>query len=247
MVTAPGSSTPVPVPFAGLGIMTIDYQGRETDHATAAAGGQIQEVDSSGTIQVNPDCTATETWTFGGEQFTGRYVILDNGNEMRYLPTKFPGGPTVGIAYLRRLSWGEPQCTSDMVRGVYAGSYEGTVMMLVPGQSQPVPTPAAAILAITFQHGGTGTATATASLGGTILDVDFSKLSIDVNPDCTATLNYTAVSRQLPGQTFTGSAKYIVLNQGNELWALATKDSGGLPVMVESYKRISMMPLASDR
>jgi hypothetical protein len=114
--------------------------------------------------------------------------------------------------------------------------------MPIPGQAQPVPTPFSAIATATVQWGGTGTAASTASLGGTIVNFEFTKASIQVNPDCTATLNYTAVSKQFPGQTFTGSLKYVVLNNGDELIGMDTESTGVLPIVLEDMKRISMMP-----
>ena len=248
MMNVPGNSSPVPVPFTGLGIGKIDPQGRYTVHATMSAGGQVQDVDSSGSIQVNPDCTATDTYTSGSVQGADRLIILDNGNEMRSMPTKFPLGPFASMFYFRRLAWGDAQCTSDMVRGAYAGWREGTFMMPVPGQSQPVPLPFSALVTFTVQSGGAVTAASTASMGGTIVDFQFPKgSSLQVNPDCTATLNWSAVSKQYPGQTFTGTLKYIVLNYGNELIGLDTQSSSGSSIVIETDKRISMMPIASDQ
>ena len=246
MMNVPGSSTPVPVPFASLGTMNISYQGSYTGHGTISVGGQVQDVDLSGSIQVNPDCTATDTYTVGSLPGADRLIILDSGNEMRMLPTKHPLGPVAEMAYLRRIAWGEPQCTRDMVRGAYAETAEGTLMMPVPGQSQPVPAPSSVITVDTFQYGGTGTAVSTASFGGAILDFQFPKMSMEVNPDCTATLKWSGVSKQLPGQKVVGTVKYIVLNFGNELIGLETENSGGLPIMLTNAKRISMMPLPPD-
>ena len=249
MMNASGSSTPVPVPYAGLGIMKVDYLGSYTVHATLSVGGQIQDVDFAGSIQVNPDCTGTDTYTWGSVQGTGRLEVVDNGNEMHIMPTKYPLGPAAGMAYFRRMAWGEPQqCTTYMVHGVYAGPREGTQMMLVPGQSQPVPVPFSAIHTATFQYDGTGTAAATASLGGTIVDFEFSQISIAVNPDCTATMKFSGVSKQFPGLTFTGAVKYIVLNYGNELIGMDTEANTGLPaVVLDTLERISMMPIPAGR
>ncbi len=248
MMNLPGSSTPVPVPFTGLGIGKIDYQGRYTFHATTSAGGQVQDVDVAGSIQVNPDCTATNTYTSGSVQGADRLIILDGGNEMRSMPTKFPLGPFAGMFYFRRVAWGEAQCGGYMVRGVYAGPREGTQMMPVSGQSQPVPVPFSAIHTATFQYRGTGTAASTASLGGTIADFEFPATSIAVNPDCTATMKYTGTSAQFPGQTFTGTVKYIVLNYGNELIGMDTEANTGLPaVVLDNLKRISMTPMVPNR
>jgi hypothetical protein len=248
MMNVPGSSSPVPVPFTGLGIGKIDYQGHYTVHATMSAGGQVQDVDFSGSIQVNPDCTATDTYTSGSVQGADRLIILENGNEIRSMPTKFPLGPFAGIFYLRRVAWGEAQCGGYMVRGVYAGPREGTQMVSVPGESQPVPVLFSAIHTAMFQNGGTGTAASTASLGGTIVDFEFPGISIAVNPDCTATMKYAGVSKQFPGQKFTGTVKYIVLNSGNELIGMDTEANSGLPaVVLDNLKRISTAPIVPDR
>jgi len=242
MMNVPGSSDPVPVPFTGLGIEKI-AQGRYTVHATMSAGGQVQDVDFSGSIQVNPDCTATDTYTFGSVQGADRLVILDNGNEMRSMPTKFPLGPFAGVFYFRRLAWGDAQCTSDMVRGTYAGWREGTLMMPVSGQSQPVPLPFSALVTFTVQHGGTVTAASTASMGGSVVDFEMPKASLQVNPDCTATLNWSGYPKGFPGQTSTGTLKYIVLNYGDELIGMDTQGSSGSSIVIESDKRISLIPI----
>ena len=120
-------------------------------------------------------------------------------------------------------------------------------MMMVPGQPQPAPTPFSGIVTASIQYDGTVSASSTASLGGTIVEFQFPKGSIQVNPDCTATFNYTGVTPQFPGQAFPGTLKYIVLDNGNELLGLDTKTTGGFPIVLEDLKRISMMPLASGQ
>ncbi|MGJ5814812.1 hypothetical protein [Paludibaculum fermentans] len=247
IMTLPESSTPVPVPFASLGVMKIDKQGRYTAHATTSVGGQVQELDLTGSIQVNADCTATEICAAGPLPCADRLVIL-NANEMRMMPTQYPLGPATGLADFRRLSWGEPHCSAAMVRGLYGGSAEGTFMIPIPGQSQPVPTPFSGLFVMSFQHGGTGTGAATASMAGAIIDVEFPKMSIEVNPDCTAMMKYTdGVSSQMPGRVFSGTLKYIVLGNGNELIGMETESSIGLPVEVENHKRISLLPMVPYR
>lgn len=247
MVTLPNVSTPLPAPFVALGILKIDSQGRYTAHGTAVSGAQIQDADWSGSIQVNPDCTATDTYTYGPVQSADRFVILDNGNEMRAVPTKFFAGPTAAVYSFRRISSGEPHCTGDMVRGVYGGSGEGTYMIPVAGQLAP--TPFSAVVSMTFQplgfHPiGSATVATTASFAGIITDMRSSSVSMVVNPDCSAALEWTA---QLGGQTATGAARYIVLDNGNELIGVAIEDSRGLPVEIENHKRISMSPAALGR
>jgi hypothetical protein len=248
MISVSGVATPMPMPFVALGTVKIDNQGSYTSHGTASYGGQIQKADWSGSIQVNPDCTATDTYTFGPFDGADRWVILGFGNEMRSFPTKLLGNPTAGVYSFRRLSWGEPQCTGDMVRGVYAGTGDGTYMIPMPGLSQPASTPFSFISTQLFQNDGSGTAANTGSMAGAIYDVTFPKLSLNVSPDCTATVSYTdAVNKQLPGQTSSGAIKYIVLDYGNELIGMETESNVGLPITLVEYKRISMTPPGSGR
>jgi hypothetical protein len=247
MVTLPDVPTPLPAPFVTLGTLKIDNQGRYTAHGTAVSGAQIQDADWSGSIQVNPDCTATDTYMYGSLPSADRFVILDNGNEMRAVPTKFFAGPTSAVYSFRRISSGEPHCTGDMVRGVYGGSGEGTYLIPVAGQL--VPTPYSAVFSMTFhpwgfQPVGSATVAATTSFAGRIADMRSSSVSMVVNPDCSATLEWTA---QISGQTARGTVKYIVLDNGTELIGVATEDSRGLPIEIESHKRISIIPAAPGR
>lgn len=249
MMILPGASAPAPVPYASVGVMKVDNQGRYTAHATISVGGRVQDADLAGSLQVNADCTATQTCTGGTMQCADRLVVLDYGNEMRGMPTQSPLGPAAGLVSFRRMTWGDwgPQCTAGMVRGVYAGWREGTVIMPVPGQSQPVPLPFSGIVRFAVHSGGTVTAASTASMGGTIVEFEFPKASLLVNPDCTATLDYVAASKQFPGMTFPGVSKFIVLNFGNDLMGLDTHSSSGSPIVIENDRRISIMPMASDR
>ena len=143
MMTAPGSAQAVPTPAAQLVVLTVDYQGRYTGSGNASLGGQAVKGTFSGTIQVNSDCSATNTFSISVAgmpaipgQGVERLTVLDNGNEMRGMATIGLLGAPTGVSYYRRISWGDPQCTSDMVHGVYAFTYDGTVLMTPPGQSQ---------------------------------------------------------------------------------------------------------------
>ena len=61
-------------------------------------------------------------------------------------------------------------------------------------------------------------------------------------------MKYTGTSKQFPGQTFTGTVKYIVLNYGNELIGMDTEANTGLPaVVLDNLKRISMVPIVPDQ
>jgi len=149
MMNVPGSSQPVPAPTVGLVIFKIDWQGRFTATGTLSIAGQISPGEVDGTFQVNPDCTATATFTMTPEgmsqplpgQGIERLVIVDNGNEMRSMPTQSPMGQTVQLETLRRMSMGEPHCSNATVAGTYGSTWQGYVMMSLSGQAQSTPVP----------------------------------------------------------------------------------------------------------
>ena len=72
-------------------------------------------------------------------------------------------------------------------------------------------------------------------------------LSMQVNADCTATMTYTGTSKQFPGPNVRRAVKYVVVNNGNQLSGLQTEDNAGSPIVVETLKRVSMMPPRSDQ
>jgi hypothetical protein len=237
MTFAPGSPVPVPVPFVSLGVMRVDPRGAYTLRADLSVGGQVRQVDTTGTIGVLPDCTATVSLPGGA----ARMMLLERGQEIRLMATESPLGPSAGIAYLRRLARDEPRCTKDMVRGVYGGSAEGTFMVPVPGLPQPFPTPFSGLFVQTFRGDGSGHGTATASMGGAIYEVEFPEFAMDVDADCVATLRYQGFVNGAPEPSY-GTIRYIVLANGDELMGMEVESSTGLPLELESHRRISAIP-----
>jgi hypothetical protein len=242
MMKAGGGSDLVPIPFLGLGIQTIDGQGQFTVQGTLNAGGQIQPAAGTGTIQVNADCTATDTYTLAGVPGTGadRLVILKNGKEMRLMGTAQLLGAAVSRAYYRRISSGEPHCTSEMVHGLYMGIQEG--IYLTAAQSQPVSLPYSGIFAMAYQWDGSGSGVATTTVPGTVLEWNFSEMPITVNPDCTGAITWKGVPKG-SSRASTGSENVLVLNDGDELWTLQTQNSASGSFALGIYKRVSMAPV----
>jgi hypothetical protein len=248
MLTVANISQPVPTPFAGLALVGIDNQGRVSASGTGVLGGQVITSDLTGSIQVNPDCTAILNFTpkppFPPTQQIVRLVVMDNGNEMRAMIVQDMAGKPAGVVYYRRISWSDPQCTSDMVRGVYGITYDGTLLTAQPGQSQPVPAPASLIGVTLIDYQGRMTGAATISAAGNVADFVFPDASIAVNADCTGATKWKAApkgsNQVLPGQ---GVDKIVVLNNGDEMILLLTQTPLGVPIMLGRGKRISMLPV----
>lgn len=239
MIYAASSASPVPVPFTVLGIWKVDDQGRFAAQATISVGGQIQEMNFSGAIEVDGDCAATATYQAGFTQGADRLLILDHGNEMRSLPMKSPLGPVSASYQFRRLSWGDSRCSTGMVTGSYAGWREGTLLMPVSGQPQPAPVPFSALVRFTVQPDGAVTASSIASMGGLIMECEMPRASLEVSSDCTAILKWTGNPKGAPDQVSTGTLKYIVLNGGSELMGMDLQTSTAPSIVIENDRRVS--------
>jgi hypothetical protein len=252
-LTLPGATQATPAPMVGLGVFTIDHQGGFTARATSSVGGQITKGTIRGSFQVNSDCTATATFTIQMDGApaalpgtgTEKLFISRAGNEMHSIPVKGVLGKSAALETLRRISPGDPQCSSDTVRGAYGGHWEGIVLMDVPGQAQPAPVPAVFIGSAAIDPQGRVTGSYTISLGGEVMEVNVVNSTIQVNPDCTGTLRFTLQPdnspQPLPVQLI---EEIVVLDNGDELVGITTQGLLGKPTIgLSGMKRLSMLPV----
>ncbi len=235
----PPGSEPTQVLFAAVAIANVDFQGNFTGPLTVNIGGKVFSGMWGGSITVNPDCTAVlkhHVVGLAGEA-TGRAWILDGNREMVGMGLQGEIGKATGLSHFRRVSRGDPGCTGQMVRGVYAVTYEGNFFVPSPGQAQPTARPFSMIGAVTFDHGGAGSGAATISLAGNITETVFPEVSITVNEDCTATAKWK------DAKNGSGTDRMIVLDNGDEIISMPAQNSSGLPMMLGTLKRVSMTPV----
>jgi hypothetical protein len=75
-------------PFAGVNVDTFDGRGRLTIKGVSSVNGSVSPGTSTGTYQVNADCTGTYSVSDAyGDTFTAFFVISDGGNELRIIVT----------------------------------------------------------------------------------------------------------------------------------------------------------------
>lgn len=226
-VIAPGLNGPyTPVPIASLGVATIDSEGAVSLTGYQSIGGQVSPAQMKGTVTVNSDCTASAVFTDG---ITGTLVVNSGGGEMTFLMLAggLLGSPIVSGDW-KRISRAsnavtQAQCSTDSLAGLYAYQSSGTVMVTQPGASQPVPVPVATVGVGSAIRGGTVAATVTASVGGTVVPLEITSVApVKVDSDCTASATVNVTSQGAPvgqHQDF-----FVVLDGGNSLWDLTTKD-----------------------
>ena len=247
IASGPGG-TYTPVPIASLGVATIDSEGAVSLTGYQSIGGQVSPAQMKGTVTVNSNCTASATFTGG---ITGTLVVNGGGGEMTFLMLAGGslGSPTVSGDW-KRISRAsnavtQGECAPDSLAGIYAYQSSGTVMMTLPGASQPAPVPVATV-GVGSATRGTVAATLTASVGGAIVPLAITSVApVQVNSDCTAsaTVNVTSQGALVgPHQDF-----FVVLDGGNTLWDLTTKDFLGQSVELGAWTQLSPSGGSGDR
>jgi hypothetical protein len=92
-----GLGTPQAFPAAETGVATADGAGNLTGNVTFSLGGQILSTPFIGTYQVNPDCTISETISFGTQTRHQQGVVLDRGQQIDFIDTD-PGTVLTRVA-----------------------------------------------------------------------------------------------------------------------------------------------------
>ncbi len=241
MMSSPGSSQPVPVPAAGLALVSIDTRGTVTGFAYQSVGGQISQSIMPGTIKLNSDCTGTVDW---GGGLLGNLVVLGEGSEIRSVMTAAGamGNPVISGQWKRISRTPNTdvanQCSSSDMVGVYAIRQSGTLM--VPQAGQTIPVPVATLAVGSVDSDGAGPANGVGSIGGQTVPFVVPSAKFERKADCTI---FTSFHLTAQGATLGVAAGWgIVLDGGNEIWTIATEDSGGLPIILGFWKRLSPLP-----
>ena len=87
----PSGPPPAPlVPFAMVGIQTLDGEGNLTDAATTSLNGVVASNVNQGTYTVNEDCTGTYTVNISAPPFQVNHhlVVVDKGKEFYLIASR---------------------------------------------------------------------------------------------------------------------------------------------------------------
>jgi len=217
-----------------------------------ALGGTVSQTPGTGSIHVNPDCTAVVTTAAGTKSID---LILDQGQEIRGLMTQATGSKPVVQGTGRRICrfgrhplfcdprfqtvFRQPQCSAADVRGVYGVTYQGTYMVPQPGAPQPVPVPSLITALATIDYQGRLSGRGTISMAGDAQDYPILSGQIDIQPDCAATVQMSVSAGALTDE---GKGWLVVLDGGNELWGIQTESRVAKPILSGIWRRISPIP-----
>ena len=99
----PSSSPAAPlVPFAQIGLLTVDGAGSARLAVTSNGGGQISRDTFTYTYQVNSDCTGSITPTPGAMAGPGDFVLADGGKQLFLVVTVGQTGMVISGLAIRQ-------------------------------------------------------------------------------------------------------------------------------------------------
>ena len=239
------SGNPVALPGAALGIASITYDGRVSVNLDGIIGGRIAKSASQGTVTVNPDCTGVfEAPTpIPGFRLKENFAIHNNGDELWTIAaTGIQGNPAVWQCRWKRIAHvpldlfqASSNCSADQLRGTWAGTFSGTVIL--PGM--PVPVPTGILYTGIVDSQGAMSGTFTSSVGGQVAIGGYTGSVVEVKSDCTGTWKWklkAADGTELPGE---GIEKIVVLDGGKEVWSLGLQGVLGIPIGLTRLERLS--------
>lgn len=148
------------------------------------------------------------------------------------------------VASASSLLHAQVQCGNYSIRGTYVLTYQGTVLTSQPGVAQPVPVPVVMQGVAWLYEPGKGGGGLTVSFGGQIMDLEFAECSSQVNADCSGTVTCSGkvkgTNTLLPGQSV---EKILISPDGSEVKSILIQGMLGKPIVLGTWKRISLVPV----
>jgi len=247
----PGSNQTLPIPDVHVGIASIDYNGNITGRLFGTDAGVAAEATVTATADVASDCTGADHYTvsfIGGPtvQGTNQLLILDGGNQVIAMAGSMNGFQAAVGETWQRISMlpidyfsAETPCTSDMLRGTYGFSYTGSLIMTLPGSSQPVPLPFYMVGTSWTDNTGRSPGRFIENVAGSIAPGTWTTApgATQVNADCTGSMEWSLTGPGAPPGT--GLDRFVILNGGQEFWSVTVRGIMGAPSFMGTFKRIS--------
>jgi hypothetical protein len=214
--------------MAGLGLVEYDGNGSAAGRFSGTWGGMAAGFDFVDLkYAVNRDCTGATEYKLKNIE-SGRLagpdrhkcVVLEDGDLIRCMLLEASGRTVINSTELRRMNRGSRVCDSSVLRGSYGVHYDAWVNMQAFNPSQPVhfaPATGVGIGHIDLHAGSSGTATHI--FGGIRIDTEIASLSLEVNSDCTGSMEYTALNKTMGG-ILAARSPIVVLNNGEKFIAL---------------------------
>jgi hypothetical protein len=239
----------MPVPLAGLSIVTIDRQGEVSAPGYMSVGGAVQWYPQApGTMTVNTDCTGEIGWKDdqGQTTGTGNLMIRDGGDEINSIMIYSSAGAPIITGRWKRISRvpdiGHPGvCAPHSAVGRYVARERGVHM--IPGVG---PVPGAMLARGYIDYDGTIATSGTTVFAGNPIPITIANGKWeDGQLACTGrgTADVMAGGTQYIGQV---EDWFVVLDGGNELWGISIADPTGNPVALWTVKRASRQTTASE-
>lgn len=195
-------------PIAGVGVFTVKPDGTADGSYWLIAGAMnlgpnpLIPTPFHPTVSVNPDCTGAIQYSFGTYPMSERFLVLDNGNEIRSIAVQTAVPTSNWITTLRRVGGA---CTQNKVAGSYLFSCKGLNAL-----DATTTMAGATLIRMNISRDGSSTGIMAGKIGPLIVPDTPVSGAFKVNNDCTAegTLNIPGVGQNV--------ARGVFFNEGKE-------------------------------
>jgi hypothetical protein len=202
-------------PRVNIGRETYDGKGNFVTSLVYNQGGSVTRVSNNpGTYTVNPDCTGTGHAMLGPLIVTLPFVIVDDGNEIDFMPVANP--PVFALTGVRKRLFadGERACTNAVLNGSYGFYSVGTIV--------PAGTPRLAVGRESYDGKGNFSNTFAVNTGGVLTQNNNSGL-YSINSDCFGQVIG-------PVGPLVVTVDFIVVDDANEIYFIVSSNDHSLVV-----------------
>jgi len=189
-------------PAANLTQITADGNGNLTGSSTKSIDGTIVTFTTTGTYEIEKNCTGNGTLTNQDDEYEHSNIFLNNGNKGAFMIQTDANHVVSSVAFAQ----GTATCTNLGVKHTY--SLEATGIFLSAGQM-------AASGQLVLNGEGSLTGTLTSSVNGAISSLPVTG-TYQINSNCTGTATFTP-----EGQSAI-NISVVIVNGGKELMFIET-------------------------
>ena len=209
-----GTILPARTPRITVGREVYDGNGHFANTFTVNANGAVSHNASSGTYNVNPDCTGTIITTLGMLQLRLDFVIADSGNEINFLIGSNPAILDVYGVRKKQFPNFERICSNADLNGTYGFYSTGSVV--------PAGTPRFTVGRETYDGAGHFSNLFTVNDNGVETQHASSGL-YTVNRDCTGTI-------VTPLGPLTLTIDFVIVDSGKQIYFMISSNPAAVAV-----------------
>jgi hypothetical protein len=110
----------------------------------------------------------------------------------------------------------QPQCTTNLVRGTYAVSYDGWALMPQAGSPMPVVAPGVILGVVSIDHDGNLSGGETVIIAGQLVEYEITGGKLTIQSDCTGSMRLLIRPKGTGGPSAPVVERFVALVSGQD-------------------------------